>query len=168
MKKKPLDLSYIINPGGEDEGNIFQQADNTFVWVQRSYKGYWYCEYPTKTAFIKFPWRYMCVKRVLPRCGNMSILDDGVVQVPVEALLDVCHIFHLFEQGKSHNNCKIGLTAAISLTEICFLFIWSDTGVAILSKWGSEPNVPEKREHFLGFSKYEKRILDSRRGLWFL
>ena len=32
---------------------------------------------------------------VVPLSGDMSVLDDGVVEVPVEALLDVGHILDL-------------------------------------------------------------------------
>ena len=37
----------------------------------------------------------------------MSILNDGVVQVPVKALLDICHIFHLESRWEETNNCNI-------------------------------------------------------------
>ena len=51
----------------------------------------------------------------LPWRGNMSVLDDGVVQVPVEALLDIRHILHLSKKlaiktlkmgGKRNTKCE--------------------------------------------------------------
>ena len=35
----------------------------------------------------------------------------------------------------------MGLTAAISLTEICFLFIWSETGAAIFRNWKNQTEI---------------------------
>ena len=43
----------------------------------------------------------------LPWRGNMSVLDDGVVQVPVEALLDIRHILHLSKK-LTIRNLKMG------------------------------------------------------------
>ena len=51
----------------------------------------------------------------LPWRGNMSVLDDGVMQVPVEALLDIRHILHLSKKltirnlkmgGKRNTKCE--------------------------------------------------------------
>ena len=42
----------------------------------------------------------------LPWRGNMSVLDDSVVQVPVEALLDICHIFHLFSRKRDEKTLQ--------------------------------------------------------------
>ena len=51
----------------------------------------------------------------IPLSSNMSVLDDGVVQVPVEALLDIRHILHLSKKltirnlkmgGKRNTKCE--------------------------------------------------------------
>ena len=39
----------------------------------------------------------------------MSVLDDSVVQVPVEALLDICHIFHLAKKFEIDTTLGLGL-----------------------------------------------------------